>query len=337
MIRDADALHGLPLFAGLADHDREELAVGLEERRLRVGEVLFEQSDPGSGAFLILEGMLRLGIRMTAHDRIELGTATAGELLGELALIDGRHRSATAVAETDVRALWLPRGFYEALLGAGRPAAFTILRQVTVDVARRVRATIREIDQDVDPAGPAAANPVLASRLVSASAPADAEVVVGRPDEVDVHDLVALPPLRRFEPRTLATLLDGASPLHLPRRHAVLDEGAATNTAYLVVRGALQPMTGSHDRRIKLPLIGPGETAGEVALLDGQPQPVTVVSRERATVVPISRSRLGELLARRDTAGLHTLRYLSAILTEMIRRINRRYTWFEADQRGWAG
>lgn len=336
-MRDADALHGLPLFAGLADHDREELAVGLEERRFQAGDVLFDQGDPGTGAFLILEGVLRLGIRMTADDRIDLATATAGQLLGEVALIDGRHRSATAVAETDVRALWLPRAFYEALLGAGRPAAIAILRHVTVDVARRMRATIRDIDHDAGRAGAAAATPVLASRLVSASAPAVGEVVVGRPDEVDVDDLVGLSPLRGFEVRALATLLDGASPLHLPRRHALLDEGAATDTAYLVVRGALQPLAGSHDRRIKLPLVGPGETAGEVALLDGQPQPVTVVSRECTTVVPISRARLDDLLGRWDTAGLQTLRYLSATLTDKIRRINRRYTWFAADQRGWAG
>lgn len=147
---DAEALRGLPLFAELSDHDREELAIGLEERRLGVGEVLFAQGDPGTGAFLILEGVLRLSIRMAADDRIDLGTVPAGRLLGELALIDGRRRSATAVAETDVRALWLPRAFYKALLAAERPAAFTILRQTTVDVARRMRATIRDIDHDTD-------------------------------------------------------------------------------------------------------------------------------------------------------------------------------------------
>lgn len=152
-----------------------------------------------------------------------------------------------------------------------------------------------------------------------------------------MEDLVGLPPLHGFEPRALATLLDGASPLHLPRRHTLLDEGGAPDTAYMVVQGALQPVTGSDHRRVKLLLVGPGETAGEVALLDGQPQPATVVSRECATVLPIPRVRVDALLARADTAGLHVLRYLSKILTDKIRRIDRRYTWFEADQRGWTG
>lgn len=311
--------------------------MGLEERWLRVGEVLFEQGESGTGAFLVIEGVLRLCIRMAAADRVDLGTATAGQLLGELALIDGRQRSATAIAETEVRALWLPRGFYEALVGAGRPAALAILRHITVDVARRMRETIHEIDHDVDRAGPPVVCPVLRSRLVCAPAPTHTEVVVGDADEIDLRDLAGLPALRGFETGALAALLDGTAPLHLPRRHEVIEKGAAPDVAFLVTRGALQPVTGSQNRRIKLPLVGPGETAGEVALLDGQPQHVAVISRECATVVPISRTRLGELLARGGAEGRETLRYLSTIVTEKLRRIDRRYTWFESDQRGWAG
>lgn len=74
--------------------------------RLSKGEVLFQQGDLGDQAYLIEQGKLRItairkGVELTLN---EIGL---GEMVGELALIDGGPRTATVVAleDTELKAI----------------------------------------------------------------------------------------------------------------------------------------------------------------------------------------------------------------------------------------
>jgi EAL domain-containing protein (putative c-di-GMP-specific phosphodiesterase class I) len=71
-------------------------------RRLSAGEWIFREGDPGDCAFVIESGLVAITYE---HDGVAetIAQLGAGELLGEMALIDGRPRSASARAATDLR------------------------------------------------------------------------------------------------------------------------------------------------------------------------------------------------------------------------------------------
>lgn len=75
-------------------HDR------LRQRRLKPGEWVFKEGDPGDYAYIIDQGSIE--IFTTLEDqRYVLSVLEPGAIFGELALVDGRTRSASAVACTD--------------------------------------------------------------------------------------------------------------------------------------------------------------------------------------------------------------------------------------------
>lgn len=111
-----DALQQLPIFRAFHIHDLERLVNSIEERHLAASEVLFLQNDAGHECFVILSGELEV---ITYLDQVELRLEVrrAGEIIGEMALIDNSPRSATVRAVTDSTvAVFNEEAFYTLLL-----------------------------------------------------------------------------------------------------------------------------------------------------------------------------------------------------------------------------
>jgi CRP/FNR family transcriptional regulator, cyclic AMP receptor protein len=65
-------------------------------RSFKQGETIFNAGDPGDCMFVVVEGAVEIDLAGTVVERLD-----AGGLFGEMALIDGQPRSATAVAAAD--------------------------------------------------------------------------------------------------------------------------------------------------------------------------------------------------------------------------------------------
>jgi CRP/FNR family transcriptional regulator, cyclic AMP receptor protein len=105
------ALRGLAIFEDL---DAGELARvdGLTcEVSVPAGRILMRQGHPGSESVLVVSGDADVVIDGRAVSRV-----AAGDVVGEMALLDGRPRSATVVAATDMRLLVLDRGQFAELM-----------------------------------------------------------------------------------------------------------------------------------------------------------------------------------------------------------------------------
>jgi pyruvate,water dikinase len=92
-----DAVHEIPLFAGLAPEQVEEVARLFKERRFAAGEAVIREGSGGAAFFLIDGGEAIVTVR--GEERARLGP---GESFGELAMIDEGARSATITASTDL-------------------------------------------------------------------------------------------------------------------------------------------------------------------------------------------------------------------------------------------
>ena len=92
-----EALERVQLFTGLDSASLERLATGLRTRRFRSNEVLFHQGDPGDALFIVTAGAVKILLPSEEGDEAILATVRPGAFFGELALLDGAPRSATAV------------------------------------------------------------------------------------------------------------------------------------------------------------------------------------------------------------------------------------------------
>lgn len=103
-----DVLARVDLFSGLSKKDLQALAASCRERTYSPGSVLISQGDAGAGLFIIIKGTVRI-TQTKGPDGAEvvLRTARAGDVLGEMALLDDMPRSATVTAVDEVTALLL--------------------------------------------------------------------------------------------------------------------------------------------------------------------------------------------------------------------------------------
>jgi signal transduction histidine kinase len=123
-----DLLRRLPLFAEVPDSELARLAPLACEVTIQAGDVLMEEGTPADAFYLVLEGRLAVTKR-TGDQDVQLNDAGPGEVLGELALVAHRLRSATVTAVTDARVLEVREEGFHDLLGSPT-AAEAILRTV---------------------------------------------------------------------------------------------------------------------------------------------------------------------------------------------------------------
>ena len=141
----ADELDGTVLFGGLEDTDLRRLAGIARESNLSAGETLFDQGDESDGLYIVVSGILR--IYLTADDTREatINLLEEGEVIGEIALLDGLPRSAGAAALTDARLIFIPREPFMEMLDSSPRLA----RQIILMLCERLRAANEQVDQAI--------------------------------------------------------------------------------------------------------------------------------------------------------------------------------------------
>ncbi|MDQ1637272.1 MAG: family transcriptional regulator, cyclic receptor protein [Pyrinomonadaceae bacterium] len=106
---DPNFLAAIRMFDHLNEDDRVALANVIDELKVPAGHTLFQAGDPGDSLFIMQSGEIELFIKDTAGQKIVLTTAQAGDMFGELAMLDTGPRTATALALSDSDVLVLDR------------------------------------------------------------------------------------------------------------------------------------------------------------------------------------------------------------------------------------
>jgi CRP-like cAMP-binding protein len=138
------ALARCPLFAGLGEADLVGLAREMRTRRFRRGEVLFHQGDPGEALFVVTSGTVKISLPSEEGDEAIIATVNPGEFFGELALLDGAPRSATATALEPTETLALARPRFRELIAA-EPALRDALLAALAEELRRLTTHVQEL------------------------------------------------------------------------------------------------------------------------------------------------------------------------------------------------
>lgn len=97
------------LFQALDDAARHELAQHATRHTFKAGEPICNFGDPGDSMMAIVVGSARVYLPAPKGKEIVLATLSAGEVFGEISLLDGRERSAAVTALTNCDLIYLHR------------------------------------------------------------------------------------------------------------------------------------------------------------------------------------------------------------------------------------
>jgi CRP/FNR family transcriptional regulator, cyclic AMP receptor protein len=88
------------LFAGLSADERVEVVARARIRSADAGEIVFAIGSPGDQMIALLRGTIRISVPSSDGKELLLAIIRPGEVFGELAVLDGKERSADAIAES---------------------------------------------------------------------------------------------------------------------------------------------------------------------------------------------------------------------------------------------
>ncbi len=107
----AALLSNMEFFQGFSDDDLRRVVELGHEVDLPSGAVLVDQGDPGTSCYVILSGVAGVYVRGEY-----VASSGPGSMVGEIALIDRRPRTATVVADTDLELLQFDSAAFRTLL-----------------------------------------------------------------------------------------------------------------------------------------------------------------------------------------------------------------------------
>jgi CRP-like cAMP-binding protein len=136
-VRPQDIIRQHYLLSVLEPHEACDLLQRASVRYCRSGETLFRRGDPGDGLYGVLAGRIVVSVESQAGKELILNTFGPGDLLGEIALLDGKGRTATAVARAPSELLFIARRKFLPFIEE-RPAI--ALRMITL-LCERLRRT----------------------------------------------------------------------------------------------------------------------------------------------------------------------------------------------------
>jgi CRP-like cAMP-binding protein len=133
------SLQSIPVFSNLNGRDLSNLLNIIHYRNYLSGEYIFYQGDPGIGLYIINEGEVAIQRTNERGEVIPLATFSEGDFFGELALVDGEKRSASAIAKTDCKLSVIFKPDLDEYIEAYPRKGIKILQGISQIIAFRLR------------------------------------------------------------------------------------------------------------------------------------------------------------------------------------------------------
>jgi signal transduction histidine kinase len=130
-----------PFFGDLSEADLEQLAGRIQQVDLSNGEYLFHEDDDSDAAYLIQHGQVEILKHANGRD-VLIAIRTDGALIGEMSLLEGGSRTASARSRGASSLLRIPKSGVDHLLAASPSAAKALLR-ATMERLRETEALVR--------------------------------------------------------------------------------------------------------------------------------------------------------------------------------------------------
>lgn len=296
-MKPADYLRGVAPLSDFDDTELEDLLRASTLRPLQTGDVLFHEGEPAGGMVIVLRGQVAL-TRMAQGGSINLATVGFGEMLGELGLLDGAPRTATATVTQPGQGLVVDRQEFALLRSMGTSTAAKLERQLCRVLCERLRKTTDTVAQS----GPKPSPPRITKPLRSSTQPPGGVPQLRTEDEsaegrqkghrlavgvgfgpVSVEMLRRIPLLHALDRHETEMLLGVLQDVRVLAGDVICKEGDKADSAYLVLDGEVAVTKG----RDRLTTLGPNSLIGQIGLIDRGRRSAGCVARIRTRLLKL--------------------------------------------------
>jgi len=143
-VEDFSDIKGSTLLQGLGKEDLEKFAGYCEKREMSEGTTIFIENMPGESLFLVKRGTIRVSKMFAEGDEKTLVVLGPEDIFGEMAVVDGLPRSATARVAEDAELISLKKADLERLCDDDALLALKLTRNIVKVFSKRVREVNEE-------------------------------------------------------------------------------------------------------------------------------------------------------------------------------------------------
>lgn len=136
MNQQEDLIRDVPLLARLPEAELRALASRGRVRTYPGGALIFREGDPGDSLHIVIEGGVRIAVLSASGEEATVALLGPGECVGDLALLDGRPRSASAIAAQPTKTLVVTREDFRQWLSERPRAALALLEALSLRLRR---------------------------------------------------------------------------------------------------------------------------------------------------------------------------------------------------------
>jgi signal transduction histidine kinase len=138
-------LESIALFRNVSREELQALRFITQEWRLAPNQEIFREGDPGNGVYFVKDGFVEISSIVGNGNRHVFSKLGAGEIFGEMAIVEHRPRSATATAAGDAEVYFIPRGEMLSLIERSPTLAFSLLQQISHRLRKFNQLHLREV------------------------------------------------------------------------------------------------------------------------------------------------------------------------------------------------
>ncbi|GIW22874.1 MAG: Crp/Fnr family transcriptional regulator [Candidatus Sericytochromatia bacterium] len=137
-----DFLKDVPLFNHLNNNDLEQIANICSERFFEKGKIIFYEEDLGTSFYIIVSGQVKIVMVSNEGKEHILGLLKERDFFGEISLLDGEPRSATAIALEDTETITITRDDFTRLLRSNPDISLKIM----FTLCKRLRKADKQVE-----------------------------------------------------------------------------------------------------------------------------------------------------------------------------------------------
>lgn len=314
-----------PFLESLSPEARELLLAAARPVSFVSGATLVRHGDAARGAFILREGSAEARVPAPGGECHVVARLAAGDIFGEMALVDAGTCTATVVATENIDGWFLAFEDFRAVVSQRHAASRELQHAVTLVLAERLRAVNAKLAAIASPEDRPARTP-----------PAQPRAGIDRPRRAP-FDLAAFLPRLAFFERFPAEEIDevaaGARVLEAARGAMLYAPGSDADAVHVVARGAVEVVRPVDGRERRVAVLGPGRLLGFMGVLLGVPHGTCAWAREASTLLEIPAAGFRTLYFGESPCASRLRGAVQRSLLESLGRTNRSLTRLAAHAR----
>jgi len=136
---DPKLLRDMQFFSDLSDVELSVVAAIVKKKDFKLGDTIFKESEDGQSIYVIRRGEVKACKIAPDGELFTLTIMKDGDIFGEMSFLDGRPRSATIVAVSDIETYMMDKADFETLVDNNPRVIFKLMKNIVFTIHSIVR------------------------------------------------------------------------------------------------------------------------------------------------------------------------------------------------------